>query len=100
MLLGERLVDAPPRDAILRLGLLDGELVLRGAAGEPAGVDDERPRLGDPGLAAQDGVLVRDGRARVAQDRAGGGDAVLGEVDCLSGAIVIGVPPRSVLGAS
>ena len=40
--LGQRMVDVAPPDAVLRAGLLDDELVLRRAPGELAGVDGER----------------------------------------------------------
>jgi hypothetical protein len=81
VLLGERVVDVAPPDPLLGLRLDDRELVLGRAAGEGAGVDDERPAVGDAGLAAQDGVLVEHRRGRVPQDAPGRRDAVLGEID-------------------
>ena len=55
--LGELLVPVPP-DPALGARLADDELVLRRAAGVPAGVDDERAALADARLAARDRVLV------------------------------------------
>ena len=57
VLLGELLVAVPP-DPVLGARLADDELVLRRAAGVPAGVDDERAALGDPRFAAPDRMLV------------------------------------------
>src|SRR5207237_2747595 len=75
----ERLVDAPPPDPALRSGLADDELVLRRAAGVAAGVDDERPALGKPALAAEEGVRIEEGGGRLPVDAAGRVDAVLFE---------------------
>ena len=51
-------VDVPPPDPVLGAGLADDELVLRRAAGVLAGVHVERAALGNPPLAALDGVVV------------------------------------------
>ena len=54
VLLGDLGVHVAPPDPLFRAGLADDELVLRRAAGEAAGVDDERPALGEDALAAVD----------------------------------------------
>src|SRR5205823_3866592 len=72
----QRLVDAPPPDAVLRLRLADDELVLRGAPGVAAGVDDERTALGEPAVAAQERVRVEQRRGGVPVDASGRVDAV------------------------
>ena len=50
----ERLVDLAPPDAVLGAGLAHDELVLGRAARVLAGVDDERPALGEHALAARE----------------------------------------------
>src|SRR6185437_8099687 len=77
-------VDGAPPDSVLGLGLTDGELVLRGAARVHAGIDGERASLGDPRLAASQGVLVEHRCRRVTEDRAPRLDSVLAEVDVFS----------------
>src|SRR5699024_5087724 len=72
-------VAAPP-DAVLGARLAHDELVLGRTAGVLAGVDDERPTLGDPRVAAHDRVLVEYRRRRVPDDRSGGLQAVNGEI--------------------
>ena len=81
VLLGDRLVDGAPPDPLLRAGLADDELVLRRAAGEAAGVDDERPALGEPALAALERVRVEQRRRRVPVDAAARAQPVVGEAD-------------------
>ena len=63
VLLLERLVDVSPPDAVLRAGLAHDELVLRRAARVDAGVDDERPALGEHALLARERVRVEHRRA-------------------------------------
>jgi hypothetical protein len=60
VLLGQRLVDLAPPDAIFGTGLADDELVLRRAAGEATGVDDERTTLGETALAACERMRVEE----------------------------------------
>ena len=67
LLLFERLVDVSPPDAVLGAALPDDELVLRRAPRVDAGVDDERPALGEHALLARERVRVehRGGRISV-----------------------------------
>ena len=51
-------VDVAPPDPLFGARLLDDELVLRRAAGVLAGVDGERPALGEPALTAGQRVGV------------------------------------------
>ena len=72
----DRLVHAAPPDPALGARLADDELVPRRAAGVLAGVDDERPALGEARLSARDRCRVED-RGRGPPDDAGlGPDAV------------------------
>jgi hypothetical protein len=77
VLLGELVVDVAPPDAVLGLRLAYDELVLRRAAGEAAGVDDERPTLGQHGFLPLERVHVEQRRGRVAEHAAGRIDAVV-----------------------
>jgi hypothetical protein len=70
VLLRERLVDRPPPDPLLGLGLLDDELVPGRTAGKAAGVDDERPALGKAALAPLESVRVEQRRSRLPVDTA------------------------------
>ena len=70
VLLADRPIDLAPPDLALAPGLLDDELVLRGAARVPAGPDDERPLGRDDSLAGPDRVLVQLGHGQVGPDRA------------------------------
>ena len=81
VLLGQRLVHAAPPDALLRPRLADDELVLRRAAGEAAGVDDERPALGEHALAPLQRVGVEQRRRRVPVHATDRGQPVVGEAD-------------------
>jgi hypothetical protein len=72
LLLGQRLVDLAPPDAVLRTGLADDELVPRRASGVAAGVDDERPTLGEDALAARERVRVEERSRRLPVDAAVG----------------------------
>ena len=93
VLLGERLVDVAPPDAVLRAALLDEELVLRRAAGELPGVDGERAALGEAPFAALQRMGIEQRGRRVAVDLSGGGDPVLGEVHA-AGQLSRGHPER------
>ncbi len=66
----EHLVHLAPPDAVLRAALARDELVPGRAAGVPAGVDDERPAVGEHAFVAAQCVGVKDGRRRVPPDRA------------------------------
>jgi hypothetical protein len=79
LLLGQRLVDLAPPDAVLRTGLADDELVPRRAAGVAAGVDDQRPALGEDTLAARERVRVQQRRRRLPVDAAVGIEPVPSE---------------------
>jgi hypothetical protein len=76
----ERPVHIAPPDALLGGRLPHDELVLRRAAGVAAGVDDERPALGEHALAPAQRVRVEDGRGQVPVNPAAGFDAVGGQV--------------------
>ena len=65
-------VDVAPPDAVLGAGLADDELVLRRAAGEAAGVDDEAAGVGEDAFAAVERGRVELRRARVAEDAPAG----------------------------
>ena len=80
MLLGDLGVDVAPPDPILGARLADDELVLGRAARVLAGVDDERPALGEARLAARERVLVELRGRRVPEDVPAHGDPVLGEL--------------------
>ena len=75
-LLGQRVVDLAPPDAILGAGLADDELVLRRAAGERAGVDGERAAVGQRAVAAPQRGRVELRRRRAPDDGADGVEAV------------------------
>ena len=82
VLLGDLLVDArPTRCGSSDPGSSHDELVLRRAAGEAAGVDDERPALGEPALVALERVRVQERRRRVPVDGAARAQPVVGEAD-------------------
>ncbi len=75
----EALIDPAPRDLAGDLGVIDHELVLRGAPGVHAGLDDERAVLGEAALAAADGVLDELARGEVGIDGASGPNAGAGK---------------------
>ena len=81
VILGELLVDVSPPDAIGGGRFVDEELVLGRAAGEGAGVDDERAAFGELALAARQRVRVEQCGGRVSIDGAGCVDPLLGEID-------------------
>ena len=93
VLLGERLIDLAPPDAVLRATLLDEELVLRRPSGELPGVDGQRPALGQAPFPALQRVGIEQRGRRVAMDLSGGGDPVLGEVHA-TGQLSRGHPER------
>ena len=74
--LGQRMVDLAPPDAILRSGLLDDELVLRRAPGERAGVDDQRATVGQGAVTALQRSRVELGGRRAPDDGADGVEAM------------------------
>jgi hypothetical protein len=80
VVLGQRVVPAPP-DAVLGVGLADDVLVLRRAAREPAGVEDDRTAFGEPAVAARERVRVEQRGRRIAPDAAGRMQSVVGEID-------------------
>ena len=67
-LLGQLAVHGAPPDPGLAARLADEELVVGRAAGVRAGVDDERPALGEHAVAAPDRVHVEQCRRRVPVD--------------------------------
>ena len=67
----DRAVDLAPPDPLLGARLADDELVLGRPSGEAAGVDDQRPALGEPPVAAFERVRVELGGGRVAEHVAG-----------------------------
>ena len=71
MRLVERHVGVAPPDPLLGARLAHDELVLRRAAGELAGVDDQRPSLGEPSVTAAEGVGVELRRGRIPEHLAG-----------------------------
>ena len=79
-LLGDLGVDVAPPDPLLGARLADDELVLGRAAGVLAGVDDERPALGEPRVAARERVLVELRGRRVPEDVPAHRDPVLREL--------------------
>jgi hypothetical protein len=80
-LFGQLAVYVPPADPPLRTRLADDELVLRRAAGVEAGVDDERPTLGEASVADEQGMRVEQGRGGTPVDASDRMDAVLVEPD-------------------
>ncbi len=64
-LFGHRAVDVAPVNGIFGLGVTDDELVLGRAAGVLAGLDHQRPVLGEQPLAAADGFLDQRPRPQV-----------------------------------
>jgi hypothetical protein len=68
--LGDLAVDLAPPDPALRAGLPHDELVLRRAPGVSAGVDRERPALGNSALVPRKRVGVELWRARLPAHRA------------------------------
>jgi hypothetical protein len=68
VLLRDLRVDVAPPDPVLGPGLADDELVLRRAAGVLAGVDGERPALGDAAFPPLERVGVQLRGARVPVD--------------------------------
>ena len=77
----ERLVDLAPPDPLLGAGLAHDELVVRRAARVLAGLDDERATLREDAVASANGLRDQ-GRGRdVPAHRAGGIDAVHGQID-------------------
>ena len=80
VIVGELLVDLAPPDAIGRRRLVDEELVLRRAAGELAGVDDQRAAFCEAPVAARERMLVEQRGGRVSIDGAGGVDPLPGEI--------------------
>src|SRR5581483_608064 len=78
-LLLERLVHVPPPDPVLRPGLADDELVLRGTPGEAARVDDQRPAFRELPLAARERVRVEQGGRRLPVDAPIGAQPVASE---------------------
>ena len=79
MLLRDLGVRVAPPDPLLGAGLAHDELVLRRAAGEAAGVDDERPVLGEHRLAPVERGRVELRRRRVAEHASSGAQSVDGE---------------------
>ena len=77
----QRLVHLAPPDPVLRAGLLHEELVLRRAAGERAGVDDERAALGELPLAVQERLRVEQRGRRVPTNAPAWVQTVLVEAD-------------------
>ena len=71
----DRLVIVPP-DRVLGLGIADDELVLGGAAGVLAGLDDERPILGKRAFATRHGLLDELRRAEIPVQSRGRADAL------------------------
>ena len=63
----DRAVDLAPPDPLLGARLAHDELVVGRASRETAGVDDQRPALGEPSVAALERVGVELGRGRVAE---------------------------------
>jgi hypothetical protein len=80
-LFGELAVDVAPGDPPLRFRLPDDKLVLRRAAGVEAGVNDERPSLGEKAVADEQRVRVEQCRRGIPVDAPDGMDAVLVEPD-------------------
>ena len=70
-------VDVPEPDPLRRARLADDELVLRRAAGVLAGVDGERPTLGEPALTPRQRIGVELRRRGVPVDGPGRLDSVL-----------------------
>ena len=71
-----RLVAVVPPDHVLGQRVLDGELVLRAAAGVLAGADDQRPVLGEQALAAAHGMLDQRRGRQIPEDFGAGRDAL------------------------
>ena len=79
VLLGDLGVHVAPPDPVFRAGLPHDELVLRRAAGEAAGVDDEPAGVREDTFAAVERSRVELRRARVAEDATARPQAVHGE---------------------
>ena len=76
MLLGQRVVHGAPPDAVARPVLVDDELVLRRAAGEASGIDDECAAVGELPVAVRERVGVELGCGGVVDHTAAWRDAV------------------------
>ncbi len=69
LLRAHRLVRLAPPYTILGLGILDGELVIGGAAGVLAGLDDDGAILGELALATRNRLFHQRGGGQVPVDR-------------------------------
>src|SRR5262249_38262530 len=105
-LLVERTVHAAPPDSALRTGLAGDELVVGRAAGVRAGVDDERPALGEHALPPLERPRVERRRGRISIDGAGRLEAVLRKVNAAAafgrrhrGIVLASASPRGALQA-
>ena len=74
-LLGDGLVDGTPGDLVVHAGGIDDELILGGAAGVLAGLDDQSAGVGEGALAAAKRMLGQGCGCQIAIDSAGVDDA-------------------------
>src|SRR5690606_14789077 len=68
-----------PPDRVLRFGVANDELVLGAAPGVLAGLDNQRPVLGQAALAIGQGLLDQGGGAEIGADFGGGRNALIGK---------------------